>query len=590
MSVTLISTPIGHKLANDVYDAAIEASGSNALVRHSNTITVVDGSWVYIESNFERYSGFKYAVVITPTSFRIRNSPGEGFIQFLQEGDITFQISELEHTWQSVHLPIVFELESNLFPTNVPEESTTHKTISSFSNSNGYTQINTSAALSGPEELEFVEIVGTGSLAGKYQIISVVDSDSIVIDLAYSAGYSFTGYYVLKYYNNYFVTVNVYAGLDPDHIWYDEKPFVLAATLRLIPDSNNRVKFSISEILKGFINTRNNLTIDTLPNNLDFYTQFYIDWFESYDEADGGEIVVFNGSVVEDSFRGNAVNSMMPFKSFYQSFMSDYLNSDGSRARWLTTQDVPVAVVGYYFDLSMLLPFDESVVSEGEGSVINVTIFKQYNGVVTATEIIEMPAMGMGVIRVPFIPEAGYDRYCLKASLRGGDDISNLTLFYNSGTGTDWVLGAIPYINLDNAGAESSKILTFDRNYDVIGAEYHIIMNVGFSSSGAAFIVQLGIYNSGMTLIQEQSESFSGNGAGTVTLVIIAPPTAEHIGIRVAKEAGSVTELVVNQVLITRLGTDIMETICVDIIDECGNTFRADNLRITETDLFRELE
>lgn len=588
MAVTLISNPLGHKLANDVYSAEIVDSTGDALVMHSDT--VVDGSWIYINSNIERYNGFKYVVTVSPTSFKIRNELGGDEILFIQVQDITFQISELEHTWQSVHLPIVYDLESNLFPENVPEESTTHKTISSFSNSNGYTQINTSAALSGPEELEFIEIVGTGSLAGKYQIISVVDADSIVIDLAYDAAYVFTGYYVLKYYSNYFVTVNVYAGLDPSHIWYDEKPFVLAATLRLIPDSNNRVKFSISEILKGFINTRNNLTLDTLPNNLDFYTQFYIDWFESYDEADGGEIVVFNGSVVEDSFRGNAVNSMMPFKSFYQSFMSDYLNSNGSRARWLTTQDVPVAVVGYYFDLSMLLPFDESVVSEGEGSVINVTIFKQYNGVVTSTEIIEMPAMGMGVIRVPFIPEAGYDRYCIKASLRGGDDISNLTLFYNSGTGTDWTLGADPYVNLDNVGAESSKIITLDRNYDVVGAEYHIILSVGFVSTGDPFIVQLGIYTSGMALIQEQSESFSGNGSGTIELVIIAPPTAEHIGIRVAKAPVSTVELEIHQLLITRLGTDIMETICVDIIDECGNTFRSDNLRITETDLFRELE
>jgi hypothetical protein len=157
--------------------------------------------------------------------------------------DVEYRVSVLQHGWLAVNQPIVYELGSDLWPNNQPEEAYTPRVVDSQADAEGYTQLNLSTALSFPYALDFIELVGTGSLAGAYQIVRVLQPWSIVINLAYDATNDFTGYQVVKYYNNYCINVDVYAGLDFYHPWYSEKPYTLAATLRFTPDSDGEVKF-----------------------------------------------------------------------------------------------------------------------------------------------------------------------------------------------------------------------------------------------------------------------------------------------------------------------------------------------------------
>lgn len=578
MAVTVISYPQGHKLANTLYSAEIVDSAGDALVVHSTTVT--DGAHVYIESNIERYAGFKFVIEVSPTSFKIRDDIGGDEISFVQESDITFQISILEHTWQSVHLPIVYKLTSTLFPNNSVDPE---RTVLSFADLNGYTYLTVSDSIGSVtsfEALDFVKIVGAASseVNGVFQIIFRNAGDIFSIDLAYDSTYDFTGATVQLYKSNYFVTVEVYSGLESGHRWDDQKPSQLAATLRLIPDGNNLIQFSISEILKGQINTRNNLQLDTLPNNLDFYTQFHIAWYESYDLADDGEIVVFDGSTTVDSFIGNAVNSMTPFKSLNESFMSDYIDAgDGLLLpRWLTLSDRPVAVVGHYFDLSFLL---------SRATAITVTIFKRVGAIVTSTEIIEIPNPGIGVIRVPINIESGYDMYCVQAQGPGSSEDLDLLLFGNTGSGSDWDLDATPA----SVGTSSSKILYKDFTF-AVGTSYDLLLTFNYFTSGATTgNITFAVYTSSNVIVYSEVDPTPiGDGTYSMPLTFLADASITRIGVQIS--AGKSGLIQVTDVSVSTSAINITEQICIDIISECGDTFTNDNLRITETELFRELE
>lgn len=571
MAVTVISRPIGHKLSTTEIDAVIYDNGGDAVVYVPGGHTLSDGDYVFIESNFDAYNGFKYVDSIAYDQFKIRESEGGSYVPFKQTADILLFVSELDHGFQCVHLPIVYELYSDIFPINTIEESYTNRIVSFATDSNGYTAIQASTNFIGISTLDYIELIGTGDLSGIYQVIELVDPDEIIINLAYDAANDFSGYEIRKYYNNYFVTVNVYGGLDVAHRWYDEKPSALLATLKFIPDSDGKIKFSISEILKGDIETRNNITLDTLPNNLDFYTQFYITYSESYDTSDGVDITVFTSEVTEDSFNGHALNSILPFKSLNQGHMSDYIASD-TPARWLHTQDRPIAIVGYFFDLSFI--------NQYEDADIEVTVYKSLNDVVSETEIIEIANPGQGIIRVPLEIDTGFDQYCVQAVAKF--ITPDLSSYYNvPDSGTDWVTGASPYVIL--SAAQSSDYLaasyigtpgTYDINYNV---------NLDVFSS-----VNIRIYLfSGGVLVDGSGSVALVAGNNEIRETLVSTVSIDEIRLIVDNLSAGNRIVTVNSVNIDDI--TLTEQICIDVVDDC-NTFVNDNLRLTEGGQFRELE
>lgn len=579
MAVTATSRPLGHKLSPAALTGTLDTDGSgHAIITAS--VSVVDGSYIYVESNFESYNGFKVVEVTIygPNIFKIRDYPvssGEPPTAYIQDADVVFYVSILDHSWQSVHLPIVYQLKTDRYPTNYAFSPVP---IDSSSNYNGYTRITSSSTFTDPERLEYISLMGDGDFEGPHQIIEVFAADDIAIDIAYDASVDFTIYEAVPYYNNYFIEVEVYSGLESGHRWEDQKPSELVATLRLIPDSNNMVKFSISEVLKGNIDTRNNLTLDTLPNNLDFYTQFRINWRECYDGVnEDGEIIVNRGALTEDDFIGNAVNSMMPFKSLYQGFMSEYIDiGDGNTvARWLTLFDRPVAIIGYFFDLSFLL------IRNGD---IKAFIYK-ISPTTTDLDILEIQDPGTGVIRIPLIPESGYTSYCIQITGEGEEIALNLSDFGNTSTGGDWTLGVTP----TRSSSGSSKILYDDYAF-VAGTTYQINLTVSHNTGGGTTgNITLAAYTSSDTIVSSTSDPIPiGTGTHNMSLSFVADASTTRVGVRLSSLL--IGTLSVTAVSIAPTTVPITEKICIDVIEDCGDTFTNDDLRITEDDLFRQIE
>lgn len=576
--VTVISRPIGHKLGTTEIDAVIADYAGDAVVYVPGGHSLSDGNYIFIESNFDAYNGFKYVDSIAYDHFKLKESEGGAYVPFKQEADIIFYVSELDHGFQSVHLPIVYELESDLFPNNTIEESYTNRVVSFAADSNGYTGIQASTDFININDLDYIEFIGDGDLAGIYQILEVIDNDEIVIDLAWDATNVFTGYELRKYYNNYFISVDVYGGLETGHRWADEKPFELLATLKLIPDSNNQIKFSINEILKGQIITRNNLTLDQLPNNIDFYTQFYIVYTEVYDVSDGLEITSVSQESVDDSiyFVGDAINSKYEFKSLNQSFASEYVNSDDTPARWLTTMDRPLAFVGYFFDISFINRY----------SLVDIIILR--NGELFQTIV----NPGSGILRIAFTPEDGFTEYCLQAFSAPllQPTLPPLSAFIQDASGTDsWALGANP--SYSASGTNDSNVLYAP--YEIganLNYEFDYDIDVTLTGGQAGDKILFGIYSGGMfTELYDLDLTSSGNYTGA--LEIITSAGASFFAIKIVGTPSSITVDInsIDSAIIDIGSKTITEQICIDIVSDC-NTFINDDLRLTEGGVFRELE
>ena len=215
--------------------------------------------------------------------------------------------------WNAVHLPIIYKLASTSWPTNTVD---TARTVLTFTNDNGYTKLTLSGSIkSGVQELEFVKLTVNGT-ASVYQIYHVFSESQITIDLEYNGGNTFgTCQY---YYNNYHAVIRVYAGLRAGHIYDSTKPTALLTTIKAVPDSTGIATVNINEILKSDIDVLgNDLSQASLPNDIKAFTEFYIDYAESYDiSLDGYTLSTNTTSFTSDSANyAIAVNSKLPFKN-----------------------------------------------------------------------------------------------------------------------------------------------------------------------------------------------------------------------------------------------------------------------------------
>lgn len=354
MAITILERPQSG-FVTDCFSATIDEDYTgkatvNTLVPHNKN----DGDYIYITSNIENYNGFFVVSYIDGYHFFILPYPGADPVAYIVDADITYCIQEDSHGWSCVHLPIVYRLRSDIFPVDPPGAS-----VSSFENDHGYTKITLSIGFIAQEELEFFVIDGAASeeVNGVFQIITKYSGSVYTINLAYDASYSFTGGNLRLYYNNYAVLVRVYAGIRGAHFWESIKPYELAATLKFIPDENNECKFSINEILKSYITHANNTLLATLPNNTDFWCNFYIETAESFDQSDGYTITTQETAFTSDegNFEGYAAHAQLPFKNQYSGFLSDYvIKTSSHKAKWLTAFVQPVYFTGKYMDLSVI--------------------------------------------------------------------------------------------------------------------------------------------------------------------------------------------------------------------------------------------
>jgi hypothetical protein len=291
MALQVLKQPKQFKLTDTDSPGTLSNYFSTIRVTTPSAHGLTEDQAVFIRSNFDSYNGIRFVSLINATQFRLKNSPGGDDIAYINgSGDvIAYRYSLLDHGWQCAHLPIVYELESDRYPNNQVQDDYTPRMITSTANEAGYMRLNLAVQLPDPTALSFVQLED-GVSRETYQILRVINNYSIVLNLAYDASFVTSGVLVSTWYNNYAVHINVWCGLPSGHAWESYKPIEIAAELKFVPDANNRVKFSISELIKSYITTRNKLTLDTLPNNIDFWNSFYISYFESWDVSDGTEI------------------------------------------------------------------------------------------------------------------------------------------------------------------------------------------------------------------------------------------------------------------------------------------------------------
>jgi hypothetical protein len=572
MAVSIIERPYGVILGACV-SATIDEDYSGYATVNKTSHGLSDGQYVYIQSNVEDYNGFWPVEVIDGHLFFILQYPDGPRVAFKVNATITYCPEESTHTWSCVHLPISYKLSSNRWPINSVD---TARTVSSFSDDNGYTNLNLSGALKSTVfDLDYVKISGAADddLNGVFQIKDAVSTSDVTIDLVYDSGYSFAGATVQFYYNNYHINVRVYGGLTASHPYVAFKPYELLGTFKFIPDSSGQVKFSVSEFLKSQITTRNGLTLATLPNNIDFYTQFYISTAEAFDESDGTTITVDTSAYTSDqsNFEGYAANAKLPFKNQHSGFLTDYTTGYGNEAQWLTLFDSPVFVEGKYFDIGLINNIYDT---------IRLLVTHKLNGSTLGTETTVFTDIGKGLLRLPIAYTPTGDQMCIKAFI--DEDAAAISLpalatwstRSTSGTLEDWLTGVTPDVTLAGgiSDPESSEILYTSYAF-VPGRLYVITVNYTLSAGGTLSNFNLYIMNDAYEVQFSDQNSLQGNGSYSIDVSFTATQLCTKVGVSgtVAAQQGITIEITSATSTEEIPLTYITEELCIDVEDECSN-------------------
>lgn len=598
--VTVTSRPQGHKIIDQAITAQITDSSGDALVTFASH-GLSDGDFVYIESDIDEYNGFWEVDAINANTFKLVLDGG--FVEYYQDQEITYYQTQ-SHDWSSIFLPIMYKATNNRWPLNSID---TVRTVSSTADDNGFLRLNLSGAIkSDVRDLEFVKITFSDASYVVAQIVEVISTSSLVVNLPYDS-YSITA--VQYYYNNYQVRVKVYAGLPPSHPWQDKKLMEEVAELSLTPDENNNVIFSISDYIKLKVAIKNNLTLFSLPLNLDAFTGFYIATGESYDASDNYTLYTVESDFTDDTFQGYAITGKLPFKNMYAGDYAEYVYTSGSPARWLTNRERLLAVEGYYFDIS----FIKSIVGD-----FWVIIDKYNHDYLQNTDVIPYTDQGIGVYRIPITPDATYTRFCVRVYVPGQpgtpgeqvnvEDFPDMSTWLNMGTGGDWTISSTPSYNPFGLGTSKEFRSTPGYTGFVLGREYTVEVDYDkshFFGDENMRTLSVDINDAvGAPLFGEDTILALGDTSGTITVTFTdtgLPLPVRGIEFQYNSNSDDNVTLTITALRIYyetegTPGTDpatLTETICIDILETCEieNGFTpSDDRRLLEDGDYRLLE
>ena len=597
--VTVVKNPTGHKIIDQTVEAEVTDSGGDALVTYPYH-GLGTGDTIYVVSDIEDYNGFQYVTVIDTNSFKLSEYATGDFVEYQQDLSIVYY-QTTEHVWSSIFLPIVYKLSNDRWPTNTVDSTVS---ISSFADDNGYTNLDLSGALkSSFNALEYVKISGASdeSLNGVFQIVEVVTTSDITIDLPYSAGNSFSGATVQYYYNNYQVKVKVYGGLTSSHPWQAKKPYVEVAELSLTPDSDNLVTFSVADYIKGKVAIKNNLLIGSYPLNLDAFTGFTISTGEAYDASDNYSLYTLESLFSADTFEGYAVAGKLPFKNTYSGDYSDYVYTSGSPALWMTNFSRLFGVEDLYFDIS----FIKSI--RGEFWII---IDKYVSDYIAITEVIPYTDQGIGVYRIPIELSSVYTSFCVHAYTPGSPSTGG-TPATTLADINDWQ---------DKPGSQTWGGLTTSVNGSGGISDYllwEILTSAGFSyeftteieidvtglSSPLSEVIWV-LMDASYNVIDSVTFNYTTAGVKTETFSLFSATDGMYLGIFITNNTPFETKnYTINSIAYNAPGAVddhidpviLTEEICIDILQSCvdvesGDTPEDDFFRLLETGFFRLLE
>lgn len=586
MALTILQRPKGY-IINSALSQTVTAADDTGEVQFFDASghTLVDGDFIYLDTPIEDYNGFFQVDATSSNHFHIIDPITGNDVAYIANCTGTYYKTSLEHGFSAVHLPIVYRLSNTLYPTNSVD---TAQTITSLSNNAGFAQVGLSGSLGTFEDLSFVKISGANDsdLNGTWQVVDKLSTSSVILNMDYSTvnGAGILGASMQLYYGNYNIVVRVYAGINAAHQWAAQKPYELAATLRLTPDENNEVFFSINDILKAYVQTKNNLLLGTLPNNIDAWTNFYISVAESYDTSNGYTITTNETSFAPDqsTFEGTAINAKLAFKNIYSGYMSEYLMTNNA-AKFLTLFAIPILfscgddTPECYQDISFII-VDKS-------QAIAAYLRQQYysNGslITTVNDAIDEDH---GVIRMPLDePSCNYDR--VDITVLGGEQLLDEPEFDATGdwlqtvtAGRDWTIsGGLAFVTI--LPTTSSELLY--QSVSGTAAQYRIIANVT-TSNGTGNDWQSDVYVifitggiAGSSVKQQLIGTVSGSSVGNVLSlsydnVITVPGSFDTIALYVEGYAGPTSNIRVNisDIFIASTSDSISETKRFDI--DCG--------------------
>ena len=276
-----------------------------------------------------------------------------------------------------VHLPIVYKLSNDKFPTNTVDSIVS---VSSQQNEYGYAYLTLSADLKvGVQTLDYLTLQVNG-VNGIYQIINAINDSEIVINLQYSATNSFGD--CQYYYNNYHNKIAIYGGLRSGHNQEINKPMKLITEVNIVPDIGNNSFININEFLKTDIKILTNNSAS--QNAINQFTEFYIEYAESYDSSDGNIISTFVSSYTSDSANyAIAVNSKLPFQNGYGGAMDAY-----TTGQFLTTMSTPSLFPGYEYYIWCLRELSDTN---------DLTVERYKNGTLQGTDTFTINQQDEGV-------------------------------------------------------------------------------------------------------------------------------------------------------------------------------------------------
>jgi hypothetical protein len=588
--VTVTSRPQGHKIIIQAITAHITDSSGDALVTFASH-GLTDGDFIYIESDIDEYNGFWEIDAINANTFKLVQDGG--FVEYYQDQEITYYQTQ-SHEWSSIFLPIMYKATNNRWPVNTVD---TNRTVTTQTNDNGFLRLNLSGAIkSDVKALEFVQITFNDGSAVVAQIVEVITTSNIVVNLPYQL-YSIAT--VQYYYNNYQVRVKVYAGLPNTHPWVDKKPMEEVAMLSLTPDENNNVMFSVSDYIKLNVAIKNNLTLFSLPLNLDAFTGFYIATGESYDASDNYTLYTVESDFTDDTFQGYAIAGKLPFKNVYGGDYAEYVYTSGSPARWLTNRDRLLAVEGYYFDVSFI---------KNEVGDFYIEMKKYLSRNYFITEQINVSDQGIGVYRIPVEADPQYVQMCLAAKIEGqeviiDEEVRNdfdLSLWENDpeSGGTAWTTGIMhPTLN-SLSGLNKLLVYPFEAQS---GVTYRYYYSVSFENIGVGTITfQLLFLDEDYLAVGFSYVNIPTNGVYTGYEDITPSGNAAYIAAS-ASSIGVEMDVTLLEVYTIHTVHDeiivdpatLTEEICIDILETCEieNGFTpSDDRRLLEDGDYRLLE
>lgn len=400
--LTVTKRPESIILSNNCFDAAVTADTMGhalvTLIGHG----LVDNDYIYVDSDIEDYNGLWQVDSITSSTFKIKR--GVDFQPYVKPFPISLCKAQTTTSWNAVHLPVVYEIKSDVYPINPFD---TVYFIPAPYSAGDFLNFSLPDS-SGIILFDYVWFKETAlDPGGSYQVIGIESigggNSKVTINKSQSDLYS-----VQKYYNNYHAVVKINAGIPATNPQEYIKPYEVLATLKLIPDNENKIIFSIHEVLKAHIKTRNNLLLSSLPNNTDFWTSFYISYAESYDSSNGESVSTYLSSYTDDSFVGYVSNSKLPFKNKFSGAMSEYVSNVDNPGKWLTNFQELRVFSDYYRDISFINTYDQD-------------IHILYDGVVAFT----ITDPGIGVLRVPIDTSSAK---CITAAISDGTGYGYLAI------------------------------------------------------------------------------------------------------------------------------------------------------------------